>query len=302
MKNDIKYSIDVVSKRSGLTKNTIRAWELRYNFLNPERTDTKRRLYSEDEIEKLSLLGEATRSGYKIGNIYNLTNDDLKRLLSGQSINETNSSKDVIFDFPSAVNAIISFDYSGFKIILDEALINNSKPVFIKYILLPLIDNIGDLWKKGNLRIAHEHFASSVITSVLIKLKDSETTDLNANKIVVCTPSGQRHELGALLASVIIASLGWNVIYLGVDLPAEEIAFVVRGTNAKAVAMSIVFPVNELQIKTELSKLDEYLPDTSIFVGSKVLSQDIFSDKKNITLLRDYSEIYQSLNGLETIK
>lgn len=296
MQNDIKYNIDIASKRTGLTKNTIRAWEQRYNFLNPERTDTKRRLYSEDEIEKLSLLANATHAGYKIGNIYNLSVPELKELMSKSVDGNNNVSNSTGFDFSSAIECVKKFDDFGLRKILEEALIEFSKPVFLKDVLIPLIESIGELWHSGDLRISQEHFATSVIAGLLVRLRENETKSDNSRTIIICSPTGQKHELGALAASVIIASYGWNVVYLGADLPAEEIAFSAQKTNASAIAMSVVFPFNETQLQTEIIKLHKYLPDTRIIIGSKLLNKLPYQSYLNISIVEDYHSIFTLLN------
>jgi len=297
MQNDIKYNIDIASKRTGLTKNTIRAWEQRYNFLNPERTDTKRRLYSEDEIEKLSLLANATHAGYKIGNIYNLSVQELKELLSKSVDGFNKVSNSTGFDFSGAIECVRKFDDFGLRKILEEALIEFSKPVFLKDVLIPLIESIGELWHSGDLRISQEHFATSVIAGLLVRLRENETKSDNSRTIIICSPTGQKHELGALAASVIIASYGWHVVYLGADLPAEEIAFSVQKTSASAIAMSVVFPFNETQLQTEIIKLNKYLPDTRIIIGSKFLNKIPYQGNKNITIVEDYHSIFTLLNS-----
>ena len=61
MENEKKYAMKVVTRRTGLTSHAIRVWEKRYNAVEPERTDTNRRLYSEADIERLIDLHRATQ-------------------------------------------------------------------------------------------------------------------------------------------------------------------------------------------------------------------------------------------------
>jgi methanogenic corrinoid protein MtbC1 len=297
MQENIKYSIDIASKKSGLAKNTIRAWENRYNFLYPERSDTKRRLYSEEEIEKLFLLNEAVKSGYRIGNIYQYSDDDLKRLVSKSGTKKILNYNQSV-DFSEFINSIKQFDEINFKKLLDTALIQYSKPEFLTIILLPLIEEIGDLWKKGILRISQEHFATSIINSLLVRMRESEKLSESSRRIVVCTPIGERHELGALIVSVLLSSLGWKVIYLGADLPVEEIAFAVKSTNSIAAALSVIFPNNETRIYSEIENLSKYLPDKSIIIGSKTLDKELFSNTKNLYFTNEINSIIEILEEI----
>ena len=75
------FNIHIASQLSGVAAATIRAWEKRYNVLTPQRADNGHRLYSEPDIEKLSILQQLTRQGLSIGKIAGLTNDELKTLL-----------------------------------------------------------------------------------------------------------------------------------------------------------------------------------------------------------------------------
>ena len=66
---EVQHSIKVAARRCGLSTHVIRVWEKRYDAVSPDRTDTNRRLYSEQEIERLKLLRAATLSGHSIGNV-----------------------------------------------------------------------------------------------------------------------------------------------------------------------------------------------------------------------------------------
>jgi cobalamin-dependent methionine synthase I len=88
--------------------------------------------------------------------------------------------------------------------------------------------------------------------------------------VVSATPRGQEHELGALIAGVVAASSGWRVVYLGASLPSEEIGAVVSHLKARVVALSIVYPNDDLHLKQELKKFKHLLPSgVSIIVGGR---------------------------------
>ncbi|GAB1372051.1 hypothetical protein MASR1M45_21130 [Candidatus Kapaibacterium sp.] len=292
MKNALKYSIDLTSKKTGLSKNIIRAWENRFNILTPDRTETNRRLYSDKDIEKLKLLAEATRAGHKIGNIHSLSNDELRKLIysDGEIPSLLNDDAQKVI-----IDSIKKFDEATLRKKIGDFLVNNSKPGFIFNFMIPLVEKIGNMWKSGELRISHEHFATSIITSILIRMREIESRDNLARRIIVCTPSGQRHETGALIASVLLASMRWVPIYLGVDLPAEEIAFAAKATNANAVAMSVIFPSNESMLLTEIEKLSTYLPDGLIIIGTKFRFNEDNIKFMNVNFVADFDALYDLL-------
>lgn len=279
MANNYKYPIKVVSQMTGLSVHVIRAWEKRYSVVEPDRTDTNRRLYSEEDIEKLKLLNDALHLGHHIGGIANLSLLELKKLIPKESNNlleikngfaPVNSEILVEEILSDSMRAIRNYDSKKLESILLNASAKLTQPILIEELIIPLVYKVGDLWHSGEIRVANEHLASSVIRGFLYNLLDSYSLNDSAPVMVTATPRGQEHELGALIAGVVAASSGWRVIYLGSNLPSEEIGAVVSHLNAKVVALSIVYPNDDLHLKHELKKFKHLLPDgVSIIVGGR---------------------------------
>jgi DNA-binding transcriptional MerR regulator/methylmalonyl-CoA mutase cobalamin-binding subunit len=275
-----KYPIKVVSQLTGLSVFVIRAWEKRYGVVVPSRTETNRRLYTDEDIEKLKLLNDAINNGYNIGGIAGLTISELKTILGSKTnISKAKNvesielfSEDAKPFIDECLKAVKVYDSNALETILLKASSKLSRPQLIEDLIIPLVYNIGDLWHNGNIRIANEHLASSVIRAFLTNLVDQHSTSENAPVIISATPRGQDHELGALIVAVTAASEGWKVIYLGPNLPEEEIAAVSDALEAKAVALSIVYPSDDPQLRKDLINLRKMLPkNISLIVGGRAV-------------------------------
>jgi len=279
MNSEYKYPIKVVSQMTGLSVHVIRAWEKRYNVVEPDRTDTNRRLYSEEDIEKLRLLNDASHLGHNIGSLASLSLSELKNLLAKEkssipeikielkSPGSANTAEEILKD---CMESIINYDAKKLESILLNASAKLTQPVLIEEIIIPLVYKIGDMWHGGEIRVANEHLASSVIRSFLFNLLESYPPNESAPVLISATPRGQEHELGALIASVVAASSGWKVVYLGSNLPAEEIGSVVLYLNAKVVAISLVYPSDDPSLPKELKKLKQILTSgVSIIAGGR---------------------------------
>jgi len=278
---DYKYPIKVVSQMTGLSVHVIRAWEKRYNVVEPERTDTNRRLYSEEDIEKLKLLNDVLHLGHHIGGVANLSAKELKNLLfankSSQEVFKEStpltSSPEVVENVLSdSIEAIRNYDAKKLESILLNVSTKLTQPRLIEDVIIPLVYKVGELWHSGEIRVANEHLGSSVIRGFLFNLLESYSLSDSAPIVVSATPRGQEHELGALIAGVVAASSGWKVIYLGSNLPAEEISAVVGHLNAKVVALSIVYPNDDPVLPRELRKIRQSLPPgVSIVAGGRAV-------------------------------
>ncbi|HSD64742.1 MAG TPA: MerR family transcriptional regulator [Ignavibacteriaceae bacterium] len=264
------YNIKMAARLSGVPELSIRSWERRYAALNPVRTDSNRRLYSDSEIEKLVLLRKLIQLGHHIGNLANLSNNELTDLLGKSEINdvslkgkdnETDLANEYIICINECIDAIRKYDDKMLESILNEASVKFSQPNFIEGIILPLIEKVGDYWREGLMRVSHEHFTSVTIRKLLTNLSDGYLISENAPRILVTTLEGQYHEIGAIIATVLASSDGWQATYLGASLPAEDIAYTIQQLNSQCLFLSIVYPADDPFINVQLRKLREMVGD-----------------------------------------
>lgn len=274
-------AIKVVARRTGLSAHVIRIWEKRYGAVEPERTGTNRRLYSEEQIERLHLLGEITRAGHSIGNVAKLPAEKLRQL-AGECRQAGGHASRLPAAAPAVVGtnrlldecvaAVKTLDAKALEAALTSAENELGGQGMLQRVVAPLAQTIGDLWRDGTITIAHEHFATSVIRVFLSHAAQPFNATENAPVLVVATPAGQIHELGALLVGAAAANLGWKVANLGASLPAGEIARAAQQMRARAVALSIVYPEDDANLPGELARLREVLPEkTALLIGGRAM-------------------------------
>lgn len=271
------HSIGAVTRRTGVTAATLRAWERRYGAVRPRRTEGGHRLYSDEDVERLRLLHELTRSGRKIGRIAGLSTDELGRLLReddtaaatapGDEELEPRAARAVEGFLPDAYRAVEGLHPERLDRILRRAALALSTETFVDDLMAPLMERVGRAWADGRLGPAHEHVASAVASRVTGWLMDAyRPLEEEGSCLVAATPSGVRHELGALWAGVIGASEGWRVRHLGADLPGSEIALAARGSGADVVAVSLVFPLSDPDVAAELRDLRRNLGEEILLI------------------------------------
>ena len=287
-----RYPMRAVSEATGLTAHVIRVWEKRYSAVVPFRTPTNHRLYSEEDIERLKLLKVAIEAGQKISKIARLSSDDISDLV-GEGL-----SQDQDIDRPLSLQSQVvplegnwesngvsrhhvsqhhldqcykateDLNPTALETALIEASIELSQPRLIETVITPLMEKIGNQWRDGSLRIANQHLASEVIRNFLVGMRSVFNITESAPVIVVATPTGQSHDIGAFTIALVSEAEGWRVIYLGPNLPAEEIAAAAHRNAATAVALSVTYPPDDPKLKHEAQKLYYGLSESiSIIVG-----------------------------------
>lgn len=266
-----KYPMRFVTEQTGLTAATIRAWERRYGAIEPDRSSGSHRLFSAHDVQRLRWLARATELGHSIGQIARLDDDQLARLLETSSRNPEHSGDSI----QSALSAIRQLDASALMEILQLSQLELGARAFVQDFLHPLMEEVGEEWHSGELSIGHEHLATATVRSFLGSLTTQPRLGESAPTIIVATPSGQRHEIGALLAAFTAALQGWRVLYLGSDLPAEALAAAAAESGADAVALSVTTAESQPDPAVEVAKLRLLLrSETRLLVGGRV-SEDL---------------------------
>ena len=276
---DAFHAIKVVARRTGLSAHVIRIWEKRYAAVEPERTPTNRRLYSEEQIERLGLLSRVTQAGHSIGHVAKLPMESLRKLADespgkgDQAVREAKNAPATASALDDCIAAVKTLNAQALEAVLRRAETELGALGLLQRGVAPLAQTLGDLWRDGTITAAHEHFASVVIRVFLGRAATSFAGSETSPVLVVATPAGQLHELGALLVGATAANLGWHVTYLGASLPAAEIAGAVRQNRARALALSLVYPEDDSRLEGELSRLHELLPsEVPLLVGGRATS------------------------------
>ncbi len=309
--NSSRYLISTVSKRSGVKSDLVRAWERRYQAVNPTRTEGGHRVYSDLDIARLKLLNEATNHGHSISQIAQLPLDELKKLLSVEDIKPTVSApapangarKFIAEDYvQKCYQAVLAFDALKLESHFENAIVELGTETFIENLLTPLLAQIGDKWRTGELRPVHEHMASAIIRSLTYILRSNTPSKENAPRMIVSTPIGQLHELGALLAAIIAEFKGWQVTYLGANLPAEEIAAAVKFTNATAVTISISFSTDDHTVPKEIRRLRKLIgPQVALIAGGRSAGHyESVLNEVGVLKIKDYDHFRLILDDLKS--
>ena len=289
----VKHPIKTVAWQTGLSPHVIRAWEKRYQTVQPTRSEGKQRLYSTADIERLTVLRQATEAGFSIGTIASLPTESVQALLTkavgtqrvvdsaetgqtdlvkiGLPLSFVDPGMEEIGGFlDGAFEAVLRTDAERLEGLLERASVSLGQMRLLSDLVVPLVERIGEGWIKGQVKVAQEHVATAVLRTFLGHIARPIALHPRAPVLVVTTPSGQHHELGAIIVAAAATGIGWRVVYGGACLPAEEIASMAIEQRARAVGLSVVHPTDDPALSLELQLLRRLLPpSTPILVGGR---------------------------------
>jgi len=264
------YAIGVVTRHTGLSPDVLRVWERRYGVVTPTRSAGGQRLYSATDIEKLRLLRRLVDGGHRIASIARLDHEALAALsreieVTPAAAADTSASE---HDIASLLDATASLDGAAIEGTLRRAALSLGAQTWVDTIVAPFLHQVGDRWHDGTLTPAHEHLATAGVREVLAWVVKSFGVAPDAPSILVATPAGELHELGAMMAAVIASGAGWRVHYLGPNVPAANLAEAARQLEVAALALSVVHSDHATGSVAEVKLLRRSLPATvAIIVG-----------------------------------
>ncbi|MGD9186326.1 MAG: MerR family transcriptional regulator [Desulfobacterales bacterium] len=303
------YAIRYVSQRTGLTPHVIRAWEKRYQAVVPLRSAKNRRLYSEDDVQRLQLLKRVADEGHNISHVAKLDSSELLELAQQEAPmtpwapknNGLHLQQKAAQDYRcECLSAVINLDPDRLNRSYDKAEVDLTRSALLKEVIVPLFEEIGNLWRNGALKIINEHMATSVTRTLLLNMLRATAVSDSAPRIVVATVVGQWHDMGALTVALTAAEYGWQPLYFGPNLPVEEIAAAVKQSSARAVAISITHSLDQHPFINELRKLRRYIGDDLIlFVGGQAVSGHIqILEEINAKHISNVDQLSEELNSV----
>jgi DNA-binding transcriptional MerR regulator/methylmalonyl-CoA mutase cobalamin-binding subunit len=292
------YSIKAVAQATGLTVETLRAWERRYGIVVPTRDAGGRRVYRAEDVLRLRRLREATERGHSIGRLAALSDDGLARLLDDPADRQELAASSAFVE--RILDAAQRFRSADCEQALTLAVAMLPPPRLVREVLQPLLREVGNRWHRGEFAISQERLVSTVVRRHVALMLDAYDRTARRGPIVFATLPGERHELGLLTSAMVCASRGFRVHYLGPDLPPAEIARYARETGAIVVGVSLVLCESLSTVRSQLEELVAGLPqETCVWLGGAA-ARDLPADAlpSRCHVLEDGADLEQRLELL----
>ncbi|HEX8696261.1 MAG TPA: MerR family transcriptional regulator [Longimicrobium sp.] len=254
------YRIKRVAHLTGINPATLRAWERRYNLISPQRTESGYRLYSDEDVAMLTRIKQLTDEGLTIS-------EAIARVGRGRA--PLPADAHALLDLRGELrDALLRFDRPAALAAYERAA-HLPAELRVEQLLLPMMRELGDLWEHGDAVVSQEHFASAFVREKLSQLIAGLDTGAAAGPEGVCAGlPGELHEFGLMAAAVRLAREGWRVLYLGADVPLEDVRRVLRERRPRMLCTSAVMRLDPDEFRALAAELRGAAPrDTDVVIG-----------------------------------
>ena len=289
------YQIAELEQLTGVKAHTIRIWEQRYNLIKPERTETNIRRYNDEQVKKMLNVTTLLSEGYKISKIAALKEKEILEAVVKIQLKSNKQNPSSVF-INNLTMAMLNFDEPLFEKTYHAAVKKLGVFDTMLQVVYPLFYKIGIMWAVNDATPVQEHFASCIIKRKLMRAIDElPVSQKKKNKFLLLLPPDEWHDIGLLFSTYIIKAKGYTVIYLGQNVPYENIDETIKATNPNFIVMFFVTSQNPEEVYIELKKNIHLPKNVELLVSGNSNIMSYLETKKNIHVLKSPNDLFEYL-------
>lgn len=283
---------------TGVSADQLRVWERRYGFPTPRRNAAGNRVYSDEQVERLTLIRRALSAGYRARDAILTPAEDLRRRLARPGAEPNQGPVSPVEETERVIALLKKDDLPGLRVELRRAAAERGHTDFVREFAGQLVRRVGEGWASGELQVRHEHLLSHALSSQLrVLLAPYEDTQVWP-RIVLATFPNEQHGLGLDMVALFLAARGAKPRILGVDTPAEQIAEAALAFDAQAVGVSISLAADAAETRHHTGVLLASLPAaTRVWIGGDH-ELEFVSDDPRVVRIRAWSQLEEELEGI----
>ena len=285
-----KYSIDDFSKITGLNKILIRTWENRYNFVKPKRTSTNIRYYDDKMIVKALRYSTLVNAGFKISVLNKLSAEQIDDLINNQLENKNQTNKFSLY-ISQILESSISFNQLLFHNTYERCIKDIGIIECYQHVLLPVLSRIGVLWINDKISATQEHFLSELIkTKIYKEIEKNGYKKSPKENWLLFLPKNELHDIGILFAYLILKMNGYNVVYLGQNLPHSLLLSLKEKNKIDNILFSIVSNTSKLDLIEITNFLETHFSESKIhaIINENLITEERFQKLSTISSIDEF--------------
>jgi DNA-binding transcriptional MerR regulator len=290
------FTIKDLENLTGVKAHTIRIWEQRYTFLKPQRTGTNIRFYNNEELKTILNISLLNKYGYKISHIDRMNPGEMRDKILSLS-NSLAQQERVINEL---IQFMIDLDVENFEDVLDDYIRVRGIEKAINHIIFPFMERIGVLWITDHINPAQEHLVSNIIRQKLIVGIESIKSMMVVNRsVLLFLPESEYHEIGLLFIQYLLKSRGIGTIYLGANVPLDDVQYVVEMKKPDFIYTHLTSVSNSFSFERFLGNLTRRFESTPVVISGRLTQAYEKRIPNKINFKRSLSEVMEFIGTIK---
>lgn len=289
------FTIKDIENLSGIRAHTIRIWEQRYTFLNPERSDTNIRYYNSEELKTVLNVALLNKYGFKISHISRMSGKEIHEKIL--SLSQVEAQQERIIN--TLVQSMVDLDMDLFESIVDNYILARGIEKTIVQLIFPLLEKIGILWVTSHINPAQEHLITNIIRQKLIVGIAGCVSHIHSNKVVLLfLPEGEHHELGLLFTYYLLKSRGSKVLYIGANAPLKDVEYVAKLRKPDFLYTHLTSVTDNFNFDKFINNIKAQVPGIPIIISGKLTQLYKKKVPVNIYFKKSLKEVMEYISDL----
>jgi DNA-binding transcriptional MerR regulator len=281
------YTIKDLEQISGIKAHTIRIWEQRYNFLQPQRTQTNIRTYSSEELKIILNVSLLNKYGFKISHIDKMTPDQMEEKVL--DLNQLDAEKERVVN--AMIKEMVSLNMPAFERQLDLYIGQKGIEKTINEIIFSFLERVGVLWVTNHINPAQEHLATNIIRQkIILGIEKLAHLPQTSKRVVLFMPEGEYHEIGLLYVHYLLKQKGIGVDYLGSNVPMVDLKYLTEFKKVDYLYSHITSPAKGFKINKFFEQLAQVTSQIPIVLSGQLIQEYKGTVASNIHLKRSLAE------------
>jgi DNA-binding transcriptional MerR regulator len=289
------YTIKDLEQISGIKAHTIRIWEQRYHFLQPQRTETNIRSYSGEELKVILNVSLLNKYGFKISHIDKMSQVEIEEKILG--LNQLDAEKERVVN--ALIKDMVSLNMISFEKQLDNYIAQKGIEKTITNIIFSFLERVGVLWITNHINPAQEHLASNIIRQKIILGIEKLPRNMPSSKLIVLfMPEGEYHEIGLLFVHYLLKLRGYNIDYLGTNVPIVDLKYLTEIKKVDYLYAHITAPIKGFKINKFMEQIGQLNKSIPIILTGQMMQEYKGPVPSHIKVMNSLPQTMEVLSSL----
>jgi DNA-binding transcriptional MerR regulator len=291
----MSFTIKELEALSGIKAHTIRIWEQRYHFLNPSRTDTNIRRYSNEELKTLLTVALLNKYGFKISKIDSMSHEDRKKAVLNLSHEEAFNERLV----NKMIGYMIDMRNTDFERLLNDHISEYGIERTITEIIFYFLEKVGILWHTNHILPVQEHIVSNIVRQKILSAIDSlPLAHKHEPVFLLFLPEEEHHEMGLLFVYYLLRKKKLPVIYLGSSVPLKDVQFLFEHKAPEYLYLHLTSFPRRHDLAKYLSELSKKFSQTKILLSGSAIRSLTKSLPSNAIAFQHLEEVISFIKSV----
>lgn len=289
------YTIKDLEQISGIKAHTIRIWEQRYHFLQPQRTETNIRSYSAEELKVILNVSLLNKYGFKISHIDRMSQTEMEEKILG--LNQLDAEKERVVN--ALIKDMVSLNMVSFERQLDNYIAQKGIEKTVTTIIFSFLERVGVLWITNHINPAQEHLASNIIRQkIILGIEKLPRTYQNTKLVVLFMPEGEYHEIGLLFVHYLLKLRGFNVDYLGTNVPLVDLKYLTEIKKVDYLYAHITAPIKGFKLNKFMDQISILNTSIPVILTGQMMQEYNGPVAAHIKVMNSLSQTLELLSSL----